>query len=102
MQDNLATATATATDAAKKDAPLMTNTWVNKLIIGTLLSIISFFAVNTYTRLTYIEEGLVAVKLELAKMRILEQDDIKRLCQIEIYKYMEAHKGVTNAAPPHP
>lgn len=66
--------------------------WVNKIVVTCMVSIIGFFAVNTYTRLTAIECAMTEIKVEFARLRFLSDEDVRRICQYEI---MQVVKGNT-------
>lgn len=66
--------------------------WVNKIVVTCMVSVIGFFAINTYTRLSAIECAMTEIKVEFARMRFLSDDDVRRICQYEI---MQAAKGKT-------
>lgn len=57
-------------------------------MLSSLVGVLGFFAVNTYTRLTAIECGLNEMKVELARMRIMGEEEIRRICRYEIMAYV--------------
>lgn len=63
--------------------------WVQKLILGTLISVVGFFLVMTYNRLASIECQISAVQVDIAKMRILTADDVRQICRLEYYKFQK-------------
>jgi len=60
--------------------------WVQKLILGALISVVGFFAAMTYNRLTSIECQISRVQVDIAKMRILSADDVRQICRLEYYR----------------
>lgn len=68
------------------------NPWINRLILSSLVGVLGFFAVNTYARLTAIECGLTEMKVELARLRLISDDDVRRICRYEIMYYVHDSK----------
>lgn len=64
--------------------------WVNKVVVTCMVSIIGFFAINTYTRLSAIECAMTEIKVEFARLRFLSDDEVRQICRYEI---MQAVKG---------
>lgn len=68
-------------------------------MLSSLVGVLGFFAINTYTRLTAIECGLTEMKVELARMRIMGEEEVRRICRYEIMAYV--HDTVnSNGKPP--
>lgn len=57
-------------------------------MLSSLVGALGFFAINTYTRLTAIECGLTDMKVELARMRLIGEEEIRRICRYEIMSYV--------------
>ena len=50
-----------------------------------MISVIGFFLVATYTRLTSIESEMLQIRLDIARMHIPSNDEIKEICRLEIF-----------------
>lgn len=66
--------------------------WVYKSIMTILVGMVTFFLVATYNRLTSIETELLQVRLDLARMKIPTDNEIRELCRVEIMKAERARQ----------
>jgi hypothetical protein len=74
--------------------------WIHRLMLSSLVGVLGFFAVNTYTRLTAIECGLNEMKVELARMRLIGEEEVRRICRYEIMAYVHDTKVNSDGKPP--
>lgn len=76
------------------------NQWINRLILSSLVGVLGFFAINTYARLTAIECGLTDMKVELARMRFISEEEVRRICLYEIMSYVHDTQVNSDGKPP--
>lgn len=68
---------------------LFSPTNVYKSILTILLAIVSFFLVNTFTRLTEVQRDLAKTQVSIAEInaKLLTREDIHEIARQEIHKF---------------